>query len=140
MSEIKSPTEVDQLVGQMIRARRRELGLTQHQLGEFLYLTFQQVQKYERGVNRISAGRLYELSVVLGVGIEYFYEGAADLARHLKKATAQGKKKAMVDRPVVLTAEAREIGQLYMQVPNSNLRKQLRASMQATVDALTETS
>ena len=78
MSESKLPSKIDHLVGQRLRWRRRELRLTQEQLGEQLGLTFQQVQKYEKGVNRISAGRLYELSTVLDVPVLYFYEGAED--------------------------------------------------------------
>ena len=65
MSESKSPSGIDRVVGQRLRWRRRELKLTQEQLGEKLGLTFQQVQKYEKGVNRISAGRLFEVSEVL---------------------------------------------------------------------------
>lgn len=51
------------------------IGMSQERLGELLGLTFQQVQKYEKGVNRIGAGRLFEVSRILGVGIDYFYEG-----------------------------------------------------------------
>src|SRR5664279_5588731 len=51
------------------------IGMSQERLGELLGLTFQQVQKYEKGVNRIGAGRLFEISRILGVAIDYFYEG-----------------------------------------------------------------
>jgi transcriptional regulator with XRE-family HTH domain len=53
------------------------IGMSQERLGELLGLTFQQVQKYEKGVNRIGAGRLFEVSRILGVPIDYFYEGVA---------------------------------------------------------------
>lgn len=72
----KSPSEIDRLVGSKVRWRRRELKLTQEALGKKLNITFQQMQKYERGVNRISAGRLYEIAQQLGVDMSYFYEGA----------------------------------------------------------------
>ncbi|MEO1027872.1 MAG: helix-turn-helix transcriptional regulator, partial [Pseudomonadota bacterium] len=72
MSENKTPSGIDRYVGQRIRWRRRELKLTQEKLGDLLELTFQQVQKYEKGTNRISAGRLFELSSVLGVPVSYF--------------------------------------------------------------------
>ena len=78
MSESKLPSGIDRIVGQRLRWRRRELRLTQEKLGELLNLTFQQVQKYEKGVNRISAGRLYEISAALGVQVAYFYEGASE--------------------------------------------------------------
>ncbi len=79
MSESKTPSGIDRLVGQRLRWRRRELRLTQEKLGDLLNLTFQQVQKYEKGVNRISAGRLYEVAAALGVPIGYFYDGASEL-------------------------------------------------------------
>ena len=54
------------------------VGMSQEKLGELLGLTFQQVQKYEKGVNRIGAGRLYQLACILGVPVSYFYEGVTD--------------------------------------------------------------
>ena len=75
MADSKLPSGIDRVVGQRIRWRRKELKLTQEKLGEQLGLTFQQVQKYEKGVNRISAGRLFEIARVLGVDIGFFYEG-----------------------------------------------------------------
>lgn len=79
MSDSKSPSGIDRIVGQRLRWRRRELRLTQEQLGDTLGLTFQQVQKYEKGVNRVSAGRLFELATRLSVPIDYFYRGIGDL-------------------------------------------------------------
>lgn len=70
---IKQPTDVDRYVGMQVRAARRELKLTQDELGQMLGITFQQVQKYERGVNRISSGKLYEIAHVLKRPLEYFY-------------------------------------------------------------------
>ncbi|WP_425459624.1 helix-turn-helix domain-containing protein [Hankyongella ginsenosidimutans] len=58
-----------------LRARRRILGMTQEKLGELLGLTFQQVQKYERGANRIGSSRLFELSQILQTPVSYFFEG-----------------------------------------------------------------
>lgn len=65
----------DQHVGVRLRMRRREAGLTQAALAEALGLTFQQIQKYERGVNRVSASKLFEAAHVLGVSVGYFFEG-----------------------------------------------------------------
>jgi transcriptional regulator with XRE-family HTH domain len=61
-----------------LRQRRIALGISQEQLGAELGLTFQQIQKYEKGQNRISAGRLYKLAVILSVSVEYFFEGLAN--------------------------------------------------------------
>jgi transcriptional regulator with XRE-family HTH domain len=66
---------IDQHVGERIRARRAELGLTQEQLAEALHVSYQQVQKYETGANRISAGRIFEIARKLSVEVSYFFDG-----------------------------------------------------------------
>jgi transcriptional regulator with XRE-family HTH domain len=76
---------VDVHVGGRVRLRRMVLGMSQEKLGEQLGLTFQQVQKYEKGVNRIGAGRLFDLSNVLGVPVQFFYD---DLPVHASSAHA----------------------------------------------------
>jgi len=68
------PNPIDVQVGSRVRLRRNMLGLSQEKLGQMIGLTFQQVQKYERGANRISASRLYELSRVLDVPILFFFD------------------------------------------------------------------
>ena len=65
-------------VGNRVRLRRMLIGMSQEKLGELLGLTFQQVQKYEKGVNRIGAGRLFQVAHILGVPIDYFYEGVVN--------------------------------------------------------------
>ena len=78
----RSPRPVDAHVGRRVRLRRTMLGMTQTKLGEALGLTFQMVQKYEKGSNRIGASRLYELSKVLGVPVSYFFDDMPpDVAR-----------------------------------------------------------
>lgn len=67
---------IDIHVGSRVRFRRMLLGMSQEKLGERLGLTFQQVQKYEKGINRIGASRLFELSRVLGVPVQFFYDDA----------------------------------------------------------------
>lgn len=67
---------IDVHVGTRVRLRRMLLGMSQEKLGERLGLTFQQVQKYEKGVNRIGASRLFELANVLGVSVGFFYDEA----------------------------------------------------------------
>ena len=66
---------VDFHVGERIRERRAELGLTQEDLGGALQISYQQIQKYETAANRISAGRLFEIAAALDVGISYFFDG-----------------------------------------------------------------
>jgi transcriptional regulator with XRE-family HTH domain len=70
----KQANPVDAHVGHRVRLRRMLIGMSQERLGELLGLTFQQVQKYEKGINRIGAGRLFEVAGILGVPITFFYE------------------------------------------------------------------
>ena len=70
----RKPTDIDRLVGRRVREARREAGLTQDQLAREINLTFQQVQKYEKAVNRVSAGLLYEISVVLNKPLTFFFD------------------------------------------------------------------
>src|SRR6476469_607632 len=74
----RSPNPVDRHVGLRIRLRRKELGISQEKLAEAIGLTFQQVQKYERAANRVSASKLWEMSRALSTNIGYFYEGLGD--------------------------------------------------------------
>jgi len=67
--------DTDRHVGARIRERRIMLGLSQQQMADLIGVTYQQAHKYERGINRISAGRLYEIAQVLGVPVGYFFEG-----------------------------------------------------------------
>ena len=71
----KSPNPVDKHVGSRMRTRRLLAGMSQEKLGEALGITFQQIQKYEKGTNRISASRLQQAAKVLAVPVDYFYEG-----------------------------------------------------------------
>src|SRR4029077_3697481 len=74
------PNPVDLHVGARIRLRRRMQGVSQEKLADALGLTFQQVQKYERGANRVSASKLYEIPAALRSPISYFFDGLADPA------------------------------------------------------------
>ncbi len=80
MAEVKrktkgTPDTIDKHVGRQLRNRRTLVGLSQEKLAESVGVTFQQIQKYERGTNRISASRLFSFSRILEVSIDYFYEG-----------------------------------------------------------------
>lgn len=75
MAVSKSASEIDVHVGMRMRRRREALGISQGRLGRNLGLTFSQIQKYEKGTNRIGAGRLYQIATFLGVAPGYFFEG-----------------------------------------------------------------
>lgn len=85
----KLPNRVDKFVGRRLRARRKEQELSQEALADRLGVTFQQLQKYENGTNRISAGRLYELARELGTSISYFYDGAEELNAAYARGVAE---------------------------------------------------
>src|SRR5947209_16365735 len=70
----KSPSPVDRHVGSRVRMRRMLIGMSQEKLGEALGITFQQIQKYEKGTNRIGASRLHAMAGVLGVPVQFFYD------------------------------------------------------------------
>src|SRR6185295_6697928 len=72
---IKAPNPVDKYVGSRVRMRRIMLGMSQEKLGEALGLTFQQIQKYEKGTNRVGASRLQQISEILQVPVSFLFEG-----------------------------------------------------------------
>ncbi len=76
---VNRASETDRFVGIKIRERRIMLGLSQQQMANLIGVTYQQAHKYERGINRISAGRLYEIAQVLRVPVGYFFEGLGDV-------------------------------------------------------------
>ncbi len=75
----KTPTHNDVLIGAKVRLRRKELGLSQQKLAATLGITFQQIQKYEKGTNRIGASRLQHISRILQVPISFFFDGAPEI-------------------------------------------------------------
>ncbi len=83
----KEPNPIDVHVGNRVRMRRMLVGMSQEKLGAQLGLTFQQIQKYEKGANRISASRLYQISQILGVPVQFFFE---DLPQKVKDDNSGG--------------------------------------------------
>src|SRR4051794_22914187 len=83
----KEPNEIDRLVGSRVRQRRMQLGMSQEQLAEQLGITVPQVQKYEKGVNRIGASRLHKIAGLLGVPIGFFFEAHARRTRARRRAS-----------------------------------------------------
>jgi transcriptional regulator with XRE-family HTH domain len=132
MTDSKLPSGIDRVVGQRIRWRRRELKLTQERLGEILELTFQQVQKYEKGVNRVSAGRLYEIAGVLGVPISYFFEGAEDF---LEAEQAEFAEDENEPHAPVMTPEMLELIAAFQKIEDISLRKSLLNTVRAAASA-----
>jgi transcriptional regulator with XRE-family HTH domain len=113
----KSSTKIDRLVGRNIRVRRLASGLTQQELGAKLGVTFQQVQKYEKGINRIGSGRLYEVAEIFGVPVKSFFGGDT-------KEPASGK-----SSPFELLADAMTMQMVleFGKIGDSNLRRAILA-------------
>ena len=125
----RGPHQVDSHVGERIRRRRRALGMSQEELAASVGLTFQQIQKYERGANRVSASKLYQLATTLKAKIEFFYEGLADPTR---PGVAEDDAPAFVqDMP--LTPEERELTDLFGRIDSRRLRRQLLGLLRALV-------
>ena len=78
MNDTPDPDPIDLAVGLRIRALRKEAGMSQTALGDALGVSFQQIQKYERGANRVSASKLYEIARALQTSVAYFFDGLAD--------------------------------------------------------------
>ncbi len=85
----RKPDLIDQGVGERIRARRRQLHISQTKLGDAIGVSFQQIQKYEKGANRISASKLNQIARVLGVAPGYFYGGADEYGAGLSEKEQQ---------------------------------------------------
>lgn len=130
MSENKVPSGIDRIVGQRLRWSRRELKLAQEQLGEELGLTFQQVQKYEKGVNRISACRLFEMASALTVPITYFYEGVDDLLEAVPAMMTVHEADAPPSLPVI-DGEAMELVTAFQKIGDASLRRSLLDTIRA---------
>lgn len=80
MNDERAANAIDRKIGQRVRSRRLEIGMSQERLAELLGITFQQVQKYEKGVNRIAASRLFDISAALQQPVARFYEGLSSRA------------------------------------------------------------
>jgi transcriptional regulator with XRE-family HTH domain len=121
MSVSLSASEIDRIVGQRMRQRRESLGISQGRLGRQLGLTFSQIQKYEKGANRIGAGRLYQIAKYLGVKPSYFFEDI------------DGNGSAAPEPAGGTRDEVRTLTEAFMTIPD----RETRASVLALVRSLT---
>lgn len=120
----KIPNPIDQHVGSRVRMRRVMLGLSQEKLGNALSLTFQQVQKYEKGTNRIGASRLQEISKVLNVPPSFFFEGVPTT----EDGEAPGFSDAASPQYVpdfVTTAEGLQLNRAFARIHDPKIRKRI---------------
>jgi transcriptional regulator with XRE-family HTH domain len=119
----KSPNPVDKHVGHRIRLRRMMLGMSQGTLGTALGLTFQQVQKYEKGANRVGASRLQQISQALQVPVAFFFEGAPAMPGHAGPAS-EASAHADVSN-FVATSEGLALTQAFLRIKDPGLRRRI---------------
>ncbi|MCC7252247.1 helix-turn-helix transcriptional regulator [Hyphomicrobium sp.] len=120
----RKPNPIDAHVGTRVRLRRMLLGMSQEKLGEHLGLTFQQVQKYEKGVNRIGASRLFDLSRVLGVPVQFFYDEAP--AELVDSSLAPGFSERPTETYVIeflSTREGLELNKAFVKIADPRVRR-----------------
>ncbi|PWE18923.1 transcriptional regulator [Marinicauda salina] len=118
----RGPTAVDRHVGSRVRLRRQLLNMSQEKLGEELGVTFQQVQKYERGANRIGAGRLWMLARVLDVPVSFFYDGVAETIG--QAGFSEGDQTPIVD-DFIQSADGVALAQAFAKIRDSKVRRRI---------------
>jgi transcriptional regulator with XRE-family HTH domain len=121
------PNPIDRHVGLRIRLRRKELGISQEKLADSIGLTFQQVQKYERAANRVSASKLWEMARALDTSVAYFYEG---LAGDRGGNGADGPRL----EDFLLTTEGMELARYFPQIPKVGVRRQILELVRTMAD------
>jgi transcriptional regulator with XRE-family HTH domain len=128
----KTPNPIDRHVGSRVRMRRMMISMSQEKLGERLGITFQQVQKYEKGTNRIGASRLHQIAGILGVSVSFFYEGMP--SGEEAAGFAEGGNPAYVS-DFLATAEGLALSKAFMKVSDPKLRRRIVDLVEAMVVA-----
>lgn len=119
----KIPNPIDKYVGSRVRMRRLMLDMSQEKLGDALSLTFQQVQKYEKGTNRVSASRLQQLSNILQVPVPFFFAGAPRLPGQ-RKVTNETPSPAFVS-DFLATTDGLALTKAFVQIKDAKLRRRI---------------
>ncbi len=119
------PNPVDAHVGNRLRVRRTLLGLSQEKVGEAMGLTFQQVQKYERGANRIGASRLWDMSRILNCPVSYFFEEMDDETASASPRNANGPVSPPREDDPLLQRETLELVRAYYSITDYDVRRRI---------------
>jgi transcriptional regulator with XRE-family HTH domain len=119
----KTPDPIDRHVGSRVRMQRILMKISQEKLGEALGLTFQQVQKYEKGLNRIGASRLQQISKTLNVPPSFFFEGAPSLTPAENGFAEESSSQYVVD--FLSTAEGLHLNRAFARIRNPKIRKRI---------------
>lgn len=118
----KQPNPIDVHVGGRVKMRRMLVGLSQEKLGTSMGLTFQQIQKYEKGMNRIGASRLFRLSQVLGVPVQFFFDGMPVIESTPAIGMAEPKQEALLYE-FSNTDDGLELNRAFVKVTDAGVRK-----------------
>jgi transcriptional regulator with XRE-family HTH domain len=121
----KVPNPIDRHVGARVRMRRMLIGMSQEKLGEALGLTFQQVQKYEKGTNRISASRLQQISETLNIPLAFFFKGAPASDGALAGGFAESGAEDTYASDFVMTAEGLSLNRAFARIADPKVRKKI---------------
>jgi transcriptional regulator with XRE-family HTH domain len=121
----KNPNPIDRHVGSRVRMRRVLVGISQEKLGESLGLTFQQVQKYEKGTNRIGASRLQQISRILGVPVEYFFDGAPQTVERTLSGGFEDHGDTAYVADFLATNEGIQLNKAFVRIKDAKLRRRV---------------
>jgi transcriptional regulator with XRE-family HTH domain len=121
----KAPNPIDKHVGSRVRMRRMMLGMSQEKLGNNLGLTFQQVQKYEKGTNRIGASRLQQISNILQVPVSFFFEGAPAVSAPARTDGMSEAPSPAYVSDFLATSDGLALTKAFMRISDSKLRRRI---------------
>src|SRR5437016_14675129 len=121
----KAPNPIDEHVGRRVRMRRRMLAMSQGKLGDALGLTFQQVQKNEKGTNRIGASRLQQISHILQVPVAFFFEGAPHLPGMPGSVDMDAAPSPAYVADFLATSDGLSLTKAFMRIPDAKLRRRI---------------
>jgi transcriptional regulator with XRE-family HTH domain len=130
MNDERAANAVDRRLGQRVRTRRLEIGMSQEKLAELLGVTFQQVQKYEKGVNRIAASRLFDISAALDMPVARFFEGLS--SARLGPGVAEAEDDYIHD--ALATPEGAQLIAMFAAIKNSKVRRRVVELVKALSD------
>lgn len=122
MTDERIANGVDRRIGQRLKSRRLEMGVSQERLADLLGVTFQQIQKYEKGVNRVAASRLFDIAAALNVPIAHFFEGL-DSASGSAGVAEEGRDDLVYD--TLATADGLEVLTLYGSIRSTRIRRRV---------------
>ena len=120
----RNPNPIDIHVGNRVRMRRMLIGMSQEKLGERLGLTFQQVQKYEKGSNRVSASRLYQMAQILGVPVQFFFEDISEISSQ-QGADVSGSSESGEIMDFLNSSEGVQLNRAFNEIASSNVRRRV---------------